>query len=1022
MRDESPGAGAGRTRHIVFVHKGTMTMALLTRSTAIVLIVLGSLATPSRGELPSIKGLNEIGLSRGIVGLLLGPNTETQNIVDAALATELTFYVQTTDDEQADAVREAAAAAGLLGSRIFVDAGSLDSIHLADNVADAVLVSSELASSTADAELLRVLRPRGTAFTGDRRLTKPVPAGIDEWTHPYHGPDNNPQSQDQLVRGSLRTQFLGYPMFSPMPEQTVIAGGRIYKAMGHIAHKANQNEMLNTLLCINAYNGTVLWRRPSPPGFMIHRNTMIATTDALYLGDHESCKIIDAKSGKTRAQITIPQEITDGPVWKWMAMEDGILYALVGNLEMSVGTQRSKRRGLGHWPWGMWEGHDYKDPRTAFGFGRTVVAIDLRDEDKKILWHYRDDEFLDARAVCMSNGRIFCYSPERFLLCLDARDGKLLWRNSDKDLLDAIDANAKAQHYITGYATTAYMKCNDRFVFFAGPQRNKMVAASAADGKLAWTFPTGNLQLVLRDDAIWAAGPQRTESGFRLDYETGQVLATFPSRRACTRATGCADSIFFRASGGTVRVLTESNTAQHIDPMRPPCQDGVLIAGGHLYWGPWMCGCQLSLYGNICLRPSGDAAVDAGELYQDALVAGDPIERVKPLETHPDDWPSYRGGNARDDVTALTIPDAVALKWSKPVSSGLLPTAPVAAGGLVFVADRSGAVRALDSRGTLVWKTLTAGPIYYPPAVAHDRLYVGSADGRVYAFEARTGRRLWSFRVAPQERWIPVYEKLISVWPVSGGVVVNGDTVYAAAGISHYDGTYVVALDAVTGKLKAHNSSSGTLEADVNNGISLQGELAIVNNELQFLAGGVYETARYDLQTLACLNAPQTQVSSQFRTAFYPYYPEYGKYVSLDYTCQDGCFLNHNASYEGSVFTNLSLQEPLPPGTELPRQEAARWIIRRGGKPPATVWQDKADRRFNGFVVSPARLLAAGHPDEHPDEAFLVAMNIKDGADLWLYALPAPAVKGGIAMDHKRNIYVSLENGSLLCFEARESP
>jgi outer membrane protein assembly factor BamB len=664
----------------------------------------------------------------------------------------------------------------------------------------------------------------------------------------------------------------------------------------------------------------------------------------------------------------------------------------------------------------MWEGHDYNDPRTAFGYGRTLVAIDLRSEDKKILWHYRDDEFLDARAVCMSGDRIFCYSPERFLLCVDAHDGKLLWRNSDKDLLEAIDANSKAQHYITGYATTAYMKCNDQFVFFAGPQRNKLVAASAENGKLAWTFPTGNLQLVLRDDAIWAAGPQQTESGFRLDYASGSVLATFPSRRACTRATGCADSIFFRATGGTVRVMTETNTAQHISPMRPPCQDGVLIAGGHLYWGPWMCGCELSLYGNICLSPAGDAVVNSENLYQDALVIGDDVGQVEPLGAHDNDWPSYRAGNARNDVASVSIPQGVELKWSTQVSSGELPTAPVVAGGLVFVADRSGAVRAFDKDGKQVWKTFTAGPIYYPPAVANDRVYAGSADGRVYALEARTGRFLWSFRVAPQDRWIPVFGKLISVWPVAGGVVVDKGTVYAAAGITHYDGTYVVALDAATGKLKARNSNSGTLEAEVNNGISLQGDLTIVDNELQFLAGGVYETARYDLKTLACLNTPKKQVNSQFRTAFYPYYPEYGNYVSLDYTCSDGCLLSHDASYEGSQFTNLSLEEALPPGTEKPRQEAARWIRRRGGNPPATVWKDTADRRFTSFIISPTQLLATGHPDANPEQTFLAAVNIKDGSDAWVRELPAPAVKGGTAIDHERNIYVSLENGRLLCF------
>ena len=64
---------------------------------------------------------------------------------------------------------------------------------------------------------------------------------------------SNPPSSDQLARGRLRTQFVAEPTFSPMPQQSVVAGERTFKAMGHIAHKVNQNEMLNTLRCINAY-------------------------------------------------------------------------------------------------------------------------------------------------------------------------------------------------------------------------------------------------------------------------------------------------------------------------------------------------------------------------------------------------------------------------------------------------------------------------------------------------------------------------------------------------------------------------------------------------------------------------------------------------------------------------------------------------------------------------------------------------------------------------------------------------
>ncbi len=961
--------------------------------------------------------LERIDLRRGIVAVVGLPTEDASYLVELCQAEEFTVYFQTADRRLADQARQAAEAAGLLGRRLFVQDGGPQSIHLGDNVADRVIVAESNLDHLSRDEVLRVLRPRGYASLGQEKLVKPVPEGVDDWSHPYHGPDNNPQSEDRLVRGSLRTQFIGYPKFSPMPEQSVVAGGRIYKAMGHIAHKANQNEMLNTLLCINAYNGTILWKRPLSPGFMLHRNTMIATDDALYLGDHESCKVIDGETGEIREQITVDNKISDGPVWKWMAERQGILYAMVGNPEAKIETQRAIRRGLGHWPWGMWDGHDYNDPRTSFGFGRTLVAIDMNTKER--LWHYRDREFLDARAVCMNDTQIFCYCPGKFLAAVDLSTGKLSWKNSDPKLLEAIADNERAQHYITGYATTCYMKCNNDYLFFAGPQRSRMVVASARDGKLAWTHPTGNLQLVLRDDAIWAAGPQKSVSGMKLDYDSGAVLATFPARRACTRATGCADSIFYRANGGTVRVLTESSTAQHIDPMRPPCQDGVLIAGGHLYWGPWMCGCQLSLYGNIALRPGDDAATETENAGEPRLVTGQTSTEVVPLEGHAGDWVTYRGTNARTDVATVPLPSDVHLKWSSRVCHDVLPTAPVTAGGLIFVADRSGAVRAFDQDGSLVWKSYTAGPIYYPPSVAHDRVFVGSADGRVYAFAAHDGRFLWSFRVGPKDYWIPVYDQLISAWPVSGGVVVDGDRVYAAAGITHYDGTHVVALDAQTGQLQVSNATSGTLQQEVNNGISMQGNLMIVDGELRFLAGGVYETARYDLDTLECLNTPKAQVSSQYRTAFYAYYPAYGKYVSLDYACSDGCLLNHDASYEGSQFVNLSRQLPSADGKPREAKEAARWI-RRGGQPPASLWQDKANRRFTSFVITDETLLATGHPDHADTDPFLVSIATADGSDNWIKKLPANAVKAGSAIDHQGRIYVALENGQLLCFEPED--
>jgi outer membrane protein assembly factor BamB len=985
-----------------------------------ILLTLISIVRGANGSSEEMKNaLDQTRIKNDICAVIGLPNKEIRSLLfEAVIERNLVVYFQSPDLNAVAAIREEADRRGFLGTRIFVEEGDFDSVHLADNLAGMAFVSASARDRVSEKELLRVVYPGAVVVIGGKLITKPHVNNTDSWSHPYHGPDNNPQSTDQRARAPYITQFLAEPMFCPMPEVSVAAGGKVFRAFGYIAHKANQNEMLNTLICVNAYNGMIIWKRPLKEGFMIHRNTMIATPEILYMADDESCKLIDTQTGRIKDQIVIAEGIADGPVWKWMAMEDGILYALIGGPEVEIHTQPSRTPGLGHWPWGMWEGHDYKDPKTNFGFGRTFVAIDPKS--KKILWCHSEEDYLDSRGVCMKNGCIYYYSPENFLACLDTKTQRIAWKTSASDLLEAIGPNGRAQQPVTGYATTTYIKCNDKYIFFTGPQRSRLVVASTKDGKLLWHKKDGNLQLVLREDGFYGAGPGRT--GAKYSYETGEVLARLPNRRACTRATGSIDSIFFRTPGGTVRVETASNTAQHIAPMRPPCQDGVIISDGQLYWGPWMCGCQLSLYGHICLAPADDfdfkPALDETGLEKGA---GD-ITSVADFKIEGGDWPTYQGNNDRIPYTNIHVPEKVEDKWSIDATKAM-PTAPVVTGGMVFIGDREGVVQAIDADGSLQWKAYTGGAVYFPPAVAHGRVYVGSADGWVYAFEATTGRRLWRFRLGPADRRIPVYGRLISTWPIAGGVVVHKGVVYAAAGIAHYDGTYVAALDAITGQVKWFNDKSGTLSEKVNSGISLQGSLSIQGNELCFAGGGIYQTARYDLQTGRCLNEPHDGLNSQFPTAFYAYFPEYAQYQSLSREYPDGRLLRYNASYEGSRHSSLSLLGPArqtgqTPATLTDRRTDLPTERQRREPQRKVLWQGRLGTRFKGFVITDDVLLAAGVKVAGVAvTSSLAAIKINDGTTIWSKELYAPIVKGGIAIDSKGRIVVALENGKVVCIQ-----
>src|SRR5438105_1497286 len=191
------------------------------------------------------------------------------------------------------------------------------------------------------------------------------------------------------------------PWYSAMPQFSVFSGGRVFKVFGERTSTQAHWESLNSFVALNAWNGTLLWRKKLPETFMFHRNTLVATPELVYLADDQSCKAYDAQTGALRDEIVVPEGISDGPVWKWMALENGVLYALVGEKEPGVQVVKGDRfRGAG-WPW--WKVDDYK-----FGFGRTLLAMDPKT--KKILWQHRNELPLDARAMCMTAGRIFIYS------------------------------------------------------------------------------------------------------------------------------------------------------------------------------------------------------------------------------------------------------------------------------------------------------------------------------------------------------------------------------------------------------------------------------------------------------------------------------------------------------------------------------------------------------------------------------------------------------------------------------------
>jgi outer membrane protein assembly factor BamB len=420
------------------------------------IVLLPPFAGAAEPPAPRIQALlQRIDLRNGLCALI--GDFDPALVRELAATSEIMFYVQSDDAQRVKSIRETCDAAGLLNRRVFVEQRGYDMpLPLAEAIVDRVVVRSD-AFRNRD-ELMRVLVPGGKAATfrqGQWTVeSKDALTNADAWSHPYHTPDNNPLSNDPVAKYPYLTHFLAEPLFSSQPEVTVAAGGRVYKAFGHMAFKEYQNPSINVMFAMNAFNGTILWKKPVKEGFMIHRNTMIATGDTLLVGDDESLKIIDGATGNVRDEIVVPPGQADGPVWKWMGLgEDGILYALVGATEVKAPVTKGTGTAITGWPWGMWPGYDYRDPKSAWGFGRNFIAIDLKT--RKILWNLAQERPIDSRGVCMKNGRIYFYCPEKLLGCIDARTGNPIWTTSDPAVLAAGDV-AEHRGVLYGLWPAAY--------------------------------------------------------------------------------------------------------------------------------------------------------------------------------------------------------------------------------------------------------------------------------------------------------------------------------------------------------------------------------------------------------------------------------------------------------------------------------------------------------------------------------------------------------------------------------------
>ena len=912
---------------------------------------------------------------------------------------------------------------------------------------------------------------------GWERTVKPWPHQIDQWGHFLHGPDNNAVAQDTEVGPSGRIQWEAGPRWTREHDVTpsvfapVSAAGRLFYVLEHGPVCIIDERLPDrySLVARDAFNGVPLWRRPIEGWYStrviwghipVHtQRRLVATKDRVYatLGLQSPVTALDAATG----EVVRTYDGTGGT--SEIVFDDGIL-ALVIRREEPTGGQLA--------------GRDRQRFRQGFtgpkGGADAVMAVDA--DSGETLW--REDRPCLPLTLASSRGNVF-FVEDNHVVCLETRSGQQRWRSAcparsllvhDGVVVVATDRSTSAYHRasktveVVAFSAedgtrlwSAKGDCLPNFVFFYHP-----VDIYVARGQV-WG---------LADNLEWNEKPG-TGNLLGLDLKTGEVLTRISLEGAftpghhvrCYRGKATERFLLFNKRGIEFVDIASGNETIQQSWIRGACRYGILPCNGLIYAPSHACACYPGakldgFYALASQKESECRSVEESESEEEKRLERGPahgqIENHESSITHPGDWPTYRHDSRRTGATQSPVPADCQPLWQRDIGGKL--SAPVAADGRVYVAavDAHTIHCLAADDGREHWRFTAGGRVDSPPTIFGQLVLFGCRDGWAYCLNANSGQLVYRFRPAPQERLIGAFGQLESAWPLHGSVLVKGDLAYFVAGRSSFvdGGIHVCAVDASTGKERFRTvvcgpdvndasieKSAGRMPGAVPDILTSGGDSVFLRH-VQFtsdLAGPITPASL----SWGLKSQNQIMASSGFldgslfnRTTWrYGIRIDRSQMLVVDRADVYGlrvysgiswnCSVSHAG--EGHLLFRQDVSKPVPK----PPQEKAKMLNRIPYERYA--WHTRVPARVSAMVLAGVRradaaekyLFAAGHPDEIDPDDPMAAFKGRKGA--WLFALAgetgevvakqplaAPPVWDGM-IACRRRLYVSLQNGTLLC-------
>ncbi len=233
-----------------------------------------------------------------------------------------------------------------------------------------------------------------------------------------------------------------------------------------------------------------------------------------------------------------------------------------------------------------------------------------------------------------------------------------------------------------------------------------------------------------------------------------------------------------------------------------------------------------------------------------------------------DGWPMYRADSERSGYTSEEFPKSLTLQWMYKSNHDPHPAwqardtrmffdyayrTVIADGQVYFGSSADGKIYALDAKtGQEQWTFFTDAPVRFAPLVFKNQVFAVSDGGYLYCLSAQDGTCLWKMQGGPEKEMLLGNDRMVSRWPVRGAPVLKDGVLYFAAGIWPSEGIFIYALDPDTKKVLWKNDSAGYIEmpqphptAFARSGVSAQGYLAATKDQL-FVPTGRAVPAAFD--------------------------------------------------------------------------------------------------------------------------------------------------------------------------------